>query len=240
MAQDEEFERESFMAEFKFKGYNINVFHHDPRRIGKEWNGKTLLLLHGWEGRSVMFKPLIKQLTACGYRLVLPDLLAHGSSEGSRCSFYELADLIVEVDQRFGPFDTAVGHSFGGTALAIAIDQGMKIDKMITIGSPNGFGNMLNAYIDYYGYPAVLKSYLKDMYRRKNGRHPDDIGPTLWNRLTLPTLICHDSHDVVINVREAHAMHECFPNSELFISTGKGHRGVLKDTKLHQKIIEFI
>ncbi|MEX2940338.1 alpha/beta fold hydrolase [Serratia fonticola] len=236
LSQDLAFEEQSPFDEFCFLGLKVRVYRHEPEVS----NGKTLLLLHGWEGRSVMFRPLIAKLLHQGYRLILPDLLAHGHSEGSRCSFYELSSFILELDRKYGSFEAAIGHSFGGTALAIALEQGLELNKMVTIGSPNGFGNMIDAYIDYFRYPSSLKAQLKRIYTHQQGKSPDDIGPPLWGRLNLPTLICHDSNDVVINIQEAHDMHASFPNSQLCITSGMGHRGVLRDNQLHAAILSFL
>ncbi len=236
LSQDLAFEAQSVFDELTFSGHKVRVYRHEPECP----NGQTLLLLHGWEGRSVMFRPLLTKLLSHGYRLILPDLLAHGHSEGSRCSFYELSSLILELDRRYGSFDAAIGHSFGGTALAIALDQGLTLKKMVTIGSPNGFGNMIDAYIDYFHYPSSLKAQLKHLYTRQQGKNPDDIGPPLWGRLNLPTLICHDSNDVVIKIQEAHDMHASFPNSQLCITSGRGHRGVLRDHQLHNAVLGFL
>ncbi|HHQ4528788.1 TPA: alpha/beta fold hydrolase [Aeromonas hydrophila] len=236
LSQDLAFEQQSAFNEFLFLGQRVRVYRHEP----EVHNGQTLLLLHGWEGRSVMFRPLLTKLQRQGYRLILPDLLAHGQSEGTRCSFYQLSSLILELDRRYGPFNAGIGHSFGGTALAIAMEQGLELHKLVTIGSPNGFGNLIDAYIDYFHYPTSLKRQLKRIYTRQQGKSPDEIGPALWSRLTLPTLICHDSDDVVINIQEARDMHASFPNSRLCITSGMGHRGVLRDSQLHTAILSFL
>ncbi|KUI98765.1 alpha/beta hydrolase [Vibrio sp. MEBiC08052] len=238
MANDLEFEQQSQQHQLTFNKCRINVFCHEPP-ASVPLQG-TILLVHGWEGRSVMFRPLTEKLLDSGYRVIAPDLIAHGSSEGERCSFYDLAQLLLRINQQFGAFHAAIGHSFGGTALAMAIDAGLSTHRLIKIGSPDGLGNLLDSYIDYYRIPAVLKDKLKQVYHRRYGTHPDMIDTPLWKTLSLPTLLCHDRNDNIIDITQAQKMNAAFPNCELFLTDGWGHRGVLKDRNIHQKIIEFV
>lgn len=59
-------------------------------------------------------------------------------------------------------------------------------------------------------------------------------------RLNRPVLILHDQDDEVVDHREASALSNCWPGSELIMTSGLGHFGILKDLKTIQKIQQYI
>nr|PMI54084.1 hypothetical protein BCU43_17650 [Vibrio lentus] len=236
--KDQRFEQEHLLEVITFAGKRIAVYCHTPTATLS--NDKTLLLIHGWEGRSIMFRPFIEPLTHSGFRVIMPDLPAHGASGGQRCGFRELADFITMLGRRYGPFDAAIGHSCGGIALGMALEQGLQLERLVTIGSPKGLGSMLDTFVDYYQFPVSLKEALRRLYVDKYSQNPDAIGIPLWATLQTPTLICHDRHDATIALTDALEMEASFPNSELHLTSGWGHRGVLKDPTLHAKIISYL
>ena len=59
-------------------------------------------------------------------------------------------------------------------------------------------------------------------------------------RLKRPVLILHDQNDEVIDHQEALALSKCWPGSDLVLTSGLGHFGILKDSKNIQKIQQYI
>ncbi|KNB50551.1 alpha/beta fold hydrolase [Streptomyces caatingaensis] len=90
----------------------------------EEWGSgeKTAVLLHGIMGSSRTWWELGPALAARGYRVLAPDLAGHGKSPRrdrySRESWAD--DLLDNLPTR--P-DVAIGHSLGGTLLAMIADR---------------------------------------------------------------------------------------------------------------------
>ena len=83
----------------------------------------TVLLSHGWGGRCTQLQAFIQPLLDAGYRVVGFDVPGHGDSEGKFSNMLDVASIISQINQKEGPFEAIIGHSFGtGTAL-LSIDK---------------------------------------------------------------------------------------------------------------------
>ena len=60
---------------------------------------------------------------------------AHGLSSGKSTNMIEFLETIKEVDKKYGPFDAAIGHSFGAMSLINAVADGLKVNKLVAIGA---------------------------------------------------------------------------------------------------------
>lgn len=82
-------------------------------------NGRPVLLLHGFPQSSLSWQPVMRILSAAGYRTVAPD--QRGYSAGARpgdVSAYRVSQLVADVlaiadTMQMGRFDL-VGHDWGG------------------------------------------------------------------------------------------------------------------------------
>lgn len=93
-----------------------------------EWGSgrSAVLLLHGMLGSSQSWWRVAPAVAARGHRVIALDLPGHGSSPAEpEASVPRIVDLIVETWQSTadGPPALAIGHSYGGTALAAAADR---------------------------------------------------------------------------------------------------------------------
>ncbi|ACT04971.1 hypothetical protein Dd1591_0078 [Dickeya chrysanthemi Ech1591] len=201
---------------------------------------KTVLLVHGWEGRGIMFRPLCEALKAQGYGVVMPDLLAHGLSEGKRVSNYELASLIIELGRRYGPFHAVVGHSSGGLVCSLALAQGLAAQRLVLLASPDNFGKMIDQFLAGASVSASLAVPMKTIYAQRFGFHPDQIGEALYRSLDCPALICHDRQDARVHPAVADEIHRALARSEIFYTRGLGHLGILRSPLVHQRILSFL
>lgn len=66
-------------------------------------DGRTVLLVHGWGGRSTDLAALATRLAAAGHRAVAVDLPAHGSSPGATTDLFALASAVAAAARRAGP-----------------------------------------------------------------------------------------------------------------------------------------
>ncbi len=55
----------------------------------------------------------------------------------------------------------------------------------------------------------------------------------------IPTLVVHDEDDVDVHVSSAYEIHENLENSEIFITKELGHRRILGNSEVINKIINF-
>jgi pimeloyl-ACP methyl ester carboxylesterase len=58
--------------------------------------------------------------------------------------------------------------------------------------------------------------------------------------LDIPILVVHDNHDYEVPVQAGINIHQHCKNGDLMLTDGLGHRKILGDSQVIQKIIEFI
>jgi pimeloyl-ACP methyl ester carboxylesterase len=58
--------------------------------------------------------------------------------------------------------------------------------------------------------------------------------------VTIPVLVIHDKNDTEVPVKCAINIHKHLKNSELLLTQNLGHRKILGDKKVIEKIIHFI
>ena len=97
-----------------------------------EGEGKTLLLLHGWQDDLRTFDPMVPFLPSC--RIVRVDLPGFGGSEAPKTAWGvgDYARFVKDLIDKLGiEVDVAVGHSFGGRVII----KGIGARKIVLIGS---------------------------------------------------------------------------------------------------------
>ncbi|UYK98831.1 alpha/beta fold hydrolase [Pantoea stewartii] len=201
---------------------------------------EKVLLLHGWDGRSIMFRHLAKHLQQQGYAVIAPDLPAHGVSKGSKVSFYDLASFVLHLEAYYGKFSIVIGHSTGGLISCMAALQGLSFKGLVLMSSPGSYGDMVDKYVSANRLPARIASSMKRIYQLRYGLHPDQICPALYQDIEKPVLILHDMQDLSISLDSAKALHKAFSRSKLITTQNKGHNGALRDAATLENISNFI
>lgn len=115
--------------------------------------GRPLVLLHGWGFDHGSWQPII-DLLAAQYRVIVPDLRGHGSSQ-TPSEPYEFAALSDDVNQLVESLDLSeppvvVGHSFGGmVAMQFAVDHPASLGALVVVDAdlnpPGAFRFLMSA-----------------------------------------------------------------------------------------------
>ena len=98
------------------EGQDLKMAYMDVAPAGPA-NGKTVLLLHGKNFFGAYWKDTIAQLSANGYRVIVPDQIGFGKSSKPNIhySFHLLASNTMKLVESLGVKQLAVvGHSMGG------------------------------------------------------------------------------------------------------------------------------
>lgn len=202
---------------------------------------KKVLIVHGWSGRGTQLVKIADELIELGYSTISFDAPAHGKSKGNSTIMTEFIASILVLEQQFGPFEFAIGHSLGGMSILNAIKQNLKVKKAVIIGS----GDIIQDIIDDYVKKLKLKSnigiLLRNHFEKKYNQKMNDYSASeAAKAVKVPVLIIHDTDDTDVNVKAAHHIKENLLNSEIMITSGLGHRKILGNKEVINKIIEFI
>ncbi len=202
---------------------------------------RKVLLAHGWSGRGTQLSKIAEALKEKGYMCVSFDAPAHGKAEGKMSMMPFFIETIHHLDKLHGPFDAVIGHSLGGMSSLRAIRNGLETDKLVIIGTANNISEITRHFAENmkmnHKVARKMKAYLDDRFNEDM-----DVlsGGESAKYVKTPTLVIHDEKDVDVKVNSAHEIHKELENSELMITSDQGHRRILGNKEVINKITTFI
>ena len=204
-------------------------------------SNKKILLVHGWSGRGTQLVKIADELLKLGYMTISFDAPAHGKSKGNSSIMIEFIASILEIEKQYGPFEFAIGHSLGGMSVLNAIKQNLQVKKAVIIGS----GDIIQDIIDDFICKLQLKPEygikLRNHFEAKFGGKMDDYSAyKAAEKTEIPVLVIHDKDDDDVSVKAAYNIQKHLKQSEIMITEGLGHRKILGDEAVIQKITAFL
>ena len=204
-------------------------------------SSKKILLVHGWSGRGTQLFKIADELIKEGYSIVSFDAPAHGKSPGKSTIMSDFIETILEIERQFGPFDVAVGHSLGGMSLLNAVKKGLAINHLAIIGSGDIVTDILDDFVAKLELNPIISTQLRLYFEKKYGVEMDSYsGYKSAMDITIPVLVVHDKNDPEVPVSAGINIHKHLKNGELFLTEGLGHRKILGNHLVIEKVIKFI
>lgn len=209
---------------------------------GWEWGeGPLVVLAHGWGSRAGRWSTLAPLLVSAGFRVVTYDAPAHGRSPGRIASLPEFADALLAVVAEVGPAHAAVGHSLGAAAIAVALDRGLGAGRAVLIAAPSNPEIFADRFATVLSMPPGVRRTMQSNLERRLGVQWKHLHlPTIAARITAPALIVQDANDPDVSVADAEAIHAAWPGAELMVTSGHGHRAVIRAPEIMRRTVEFI
>lgn len=202
--------------------------------------GPTAVLVHGWAGRAADWRHLAGDLMSAGWRVVAPDLPAHGMSPGERTDLFELGGALAEVLRRERP-EAAVVHSMGFPTTMVALEAGAPNPQTIVALAP---GRRIAQALHGFATRSRLRPALvRELRRGLEAR----FGPDVWDVLevdrVLPGLsarglVVHDADDDEVPASDARAVADGWTGARLVTTEGLGHRRILRDEGVRRLVVE--
>lgn len=211
-----------------------------------EWgNGpRRILLLHGWQSRGTALRYFVPTLTDRGCRVVAMDAPGHGESSGWRTTLINYAQSIREVDQAFGPFESAITHSFGGRALTFALafePHQWAVERIVMLSAPTSFEEIMDTFMDRMKLPGSLKSAVVKRMTYLLGRPVNETEIfQLGDRIQARILLIHDEQDEIVPMWEAERIASRLPGVRLIKTRGFGHYRMAKDPEIWEIVRTFL
>jgi pimeloyl-ACP methyl ester carboxylesterase len=207
----------------------------------------SVLVIHGWGSRSEHMRPIIARLLAEGHRVVALDLPGHGASPGRRLNMATAVAAVGEACRWLGPFRAVVGHSFGG---AVALNaacgslRGMPpidVANLVLISAPSSIPALFEEFGRFLGLGRRSQAALERRVEVIAGRSLREyVGARQLQRLGIPTLVVHAPDDREVGFAEAEAYASAGDHVSLFRAEGLGHRRILADHGVADRIAAFL
>lgn len=232
------------------RAFEVDVVLRSPRWNGTRrtlaawrWGfGPAVLLVHGWEGRGSQLGAFVEPLVAAGCSVVAFDALGHGDSPDRQLYLTDFADCVAAVADAVGPLHGIVAHSFGAAAVVLAHARaGVEAPRNVLVAPNVLVADAVARFATFVG----LDSTDRDALERRIGEHTGmsvgalELEPLVRTR-DAGLLAIHDRDDREVGARHAERLAAAWPNAQLHLTTGLGHRRILRDTDVIARAIEFV
>ncbi|MGC4039050.1 MAG: alpha/beta fold hydrolase [Chitinophagaceae bacterium] len=224
---------------FDFNGISI---------CGFRWNEgakRKALVIHGHVSSVLNFEPYIDGLVKKGHEVLAFDAPAHGMSGGETINVVEFSDFILHIHEKFGPVQSYVGHSFGGLAIALAMEK-IQHDESFRIALIAPATESISAIDRYFRMIHLtdekVKHYFEEQIQEIGGH------PSAWysvaramQHIKAKVLWVHDQDDPVTPFSDAlNVKKQNYPNVQFVVTSGLGHAQIYRDKSVCKAIIDFL
>ena len=205
------------------------------------YSKKKVLLVHGWSGRSTQLFAFADKLLENGFMVISFDGPAHGKSTGRTTMMPEFLKTIEKINTTFGPFEAAIGHSFGATSLYNAAATFLGIKTFIAIGSGDRISDIISNFAKNLYLNEKSAKKIQSGLEKKWVIHLDDFSSsTVAKKIKIPVLVVHDKTDGDVPVSCAYKIRQNLVKGSLLITNGLGHTKILRNNEVINKSIKFI
>ncbi|MDO9037929.1 MAG: alpha/beta hydrolase [Lutibacter sp.] len=205
------------------------------------YSKRKVLLIHGWSGRGTQLFKIADKLLENGFMTISFDAPAHGKSTGKTTMMNEFVKTALFLEKEFGPFEIAIGHSLGGMTVLNSVKIGLNVKKAVVIGSGDVITDIIEQFVAKLELKPIIVDKIKNHFYRKFGEGIDNYSAYIAAKsVKIPTFVIHDTEDVEVPVSCAHHIRQNLDQGEILITNGLGHSRILKDSKVINRIVEFI
>jgi len=201
--------------------------------------GPTVLLAHGWEGRGSQLGAFMEPLVTAGFRVVTFDAPGHGGSTGRASSMPEMSQAILDLGRVEGPFSAVIAHSAGSAAVTVAVKWGLEVDRLVYISPPFDPAAYLAALANLLGLPNAVARHARASIERRFGLPMATFSASSSARsMTHPLLAIHDEGDREVPLEQVRRLIEIWAGADLMVTSGLGHRRILRDVTVLKRVVE--
>jgi pimeloyl-ACP methyl ester carboxylesterase len=204
---------------------------------GKE--SRRVLLVHGWGGKAAQFFALIESLRQRGFSVAAFDGPAHGRSTGTLSSGPAFAKTARKVAELKGPFHGLVAHSLGAAGSAIALSQGLQVERVALLAPVAFIEPLLELFIRIREITEPVASELRQRFAARYEAKIISV-PMLAKDTRVPVLIQHDPDDGSLPFFHSESIAAAWPGAELVPVPGTGHWRILRDRAVIERTVAFL
>lgn len=212
---------------------------------GYSWGAsdRAVYLVHGWEGNLGRMCKFVEPLTSAGFRVVAFDAPSHGRSGKQLTTLKDVSAALADVVTHFGPPHAVVAHSLGAAATALMLkEKPAHLPAALALLSPM---KSLREQVDIFNLAVQLPPHLADALTAQVERYAKlSVAATDFGRnvAALPAkgLLVHDEGDDIVPFAPTQRVADSWPGAALYKARGLGHRGVLYDEVVVERVTRFV
>lgn len=207
----------------------------------------TILMLHGWTGEAIAMAGFIEAMLERGFRVIAPDLPAHGGSSGRQLTFPLAMEALNALLRAEKPLAGIIAHSFGGSIGMAAIAGGIAAfpavtaRRFVSIAAPSTMQVYGRQFSDMLGLTRRGHRAFEDQVYAIAGRSMASFsGREFLAQAKVPALIIHAPDDKEIPFSDAEDLASAGKHVRLMSAKGHGHRRILLAKDVHAAAADFI
>lgn len=207
----------------------------------------TVLVLHGWTGEAMVMAGFIEELLERGFRVIAPDLPAHGGSSGNKLNFPLAMEALNALLRSEPPLAGIVTHSFGGSIGMAAIAGGIaafppvSARRFVSISAPSTMQAYGRQFSNMLGLTKRGHQAFEDRVLAIAGRPMASFsGREFLAQSRVPALIIHAPDDKEIPFSDAEDLASAGDQVTLMSAKGHGHRRILLAKDIQAAAADFI
>ena len=202
---------------------------------------RRVLFCHGWGGCAANGASLMPGLLDAGFEVHTFDGPAHGDGKLRSTNMLEFGEAFGQLTDRYGPFTAAIGHSFGGGALTLALGKGLSVERVALIAPMINSEAATEYFLDQLGIRSSIRPAVHDHLKAKFAEEIDAWDLAHYaKRHTTPALIFHDTGDNRVPYDAATQAAKNWENCTLVTTEGLGHQRILKDQSVIDHVTSFV
>ena len=224
-----------------------------PPQPVPEWSGQrvalhrwgledasTVLLMHGWGGRATQLWPFISPLLEAGFAVLGLDAPGHGQSEGRMSSLPQFIAALEACIRE--PLAGVIAHSVGGAAAVLAMDRGLRAERVVLIAPPVDLESYSRRFARFIGLPERLRWTMQERFehRLQLPWQALDPRPTAARAGDTAALIIHDRGDREVPFEAGMSLADAWPGSQRLVTSHLGHRRIIRSPVVIDAALGFI
>lgn len=223
--QDQEFLLSARQEPLIVNGIPIATYAWEPKDSG---NGRTVLLLHGWESNSARWRSHVQALHKAGFSIQALDAPASGFSGGKLLNLLLFSQVVKQYVEERGTPHAMIGHSLGGGAavLSTTLLGAPRPEKMVLLAVFAESKRIIRDFGSSIGANEKVLEYVDREIERSSNHPVEAFSVTMQVPLLTDVqgLVLHDLNDEVAPVAEGQLVAERWPGARYVETEGLGHR----------------
>ena len=208
----------------------------------------NVVLVHGNTASPSSWNNTINELKRKGYvdsEIFTPDW---GSKSCASCNDHNGSEetpvrnaILTAINQSCTGKIDIIGHSMGGSAVAIALSEGVESKKVVLISSPSSIESVLKRFAKFIGLPTKSTQRFLNLVGENVGRSAESLNiAKLIQSNSSKGLIIHDKDDMEIPYADARTLEQNWKGAKLISTQGYGHRSILRQKDVWASILGFV
>ncbi|MBT8252842.1 MAG: alpha/beta hydrolase [Flavobacteriaceae bacterium] len=231
--KDQDFYNLGIKRSYKFRNKQFNTYSYGM--------GKEVILVHGWGSFGARWKSYVNRLVNLGYKAIIVDAPAHGTSPGRFLSIPDYIGILMRLFNESHDLYAVVSHSIGGICSTVALNQSIqrKKCKMIYLSAFNSCKTMLNKFSRCIGIKQKIIECIEGWIPKYAGNELSyfSISKHL-HTMQADIMLIYDKEDYIVPSTEVLTLLNTHSSIEYIPTFGLGHN--LRSDTVVEQVLEFI